>query len=34
MRNTDKRTAALKEYQEKDKRGKIERTTPKCPLEK
>ena len=34
MSNTDKRTAALKEYQEKVKSGEIERTTPKNPLEK
>lgn len=32
--NNDKRTAALKEYQEKVKNGEIERTTPKNPLEK
>ena len=34
MSNTDKRTAALKEYQEKVKSGEIERTTPKNHLEK
>ena len=34
MSNTDKRTAALKEYQEKVKSGEIERTVPKNPLEK
>ena len=34
MSNTDKRTAALKEYQEKVKNGEIERTIPKNPLEK
>lgn len=34
MSITDKRTAALKEYQEKVKSGEIERTVPKNPLEK
>lgn len=34
MSNTEKRTAALKEYQEKVKSGEIERTVPKNPLEK
>ena len=34
MSNTDKRTAALKEYQEKVKSGEIERTVPKNLKEK
>lgn len=34
MSNTEKRIAALKEYQEKVKNGEIERTVPKNPLEK
>ena len=34
MSNTEKRIAALKEYQEKVKNGEIERTAPKNPLEK
>ena len=34
MSNKENRIAALKEYQEKVKRGEIERTTPKNPLEK
>ena len=34
MSNTDKRIAALKEYQEKVKSGEIERTVPKNPMEK
>ena len=34
MSNTDKRTAALKEYQEKVKSGEIERTVGKNLKEK